>query len=643
MSDYVTLDIETTGSDPWRHELVCVGIGSNVHDPTKGRAYARMLMSRPGTTIVAHSNYDLRWMMLDGATLAPGVHFHDTKGAAWLLDATQELDLDSLAQKYLGYSPPKLIRMRSRVVCFECASGEIVPIQEAPFEEVAAYCQSDCRTEGELYECLRELLQERGLWEHFVNDKAPLSRLLVEMEVAGLPYDREAGAEMLEATQARIEELRARLVERTGAPDFNPGSGDQVAKFLYEEVWEHPVRFAIPRLVKMTKDEKWEAVKRITPPGVTLERVGREYAYGQMVLDGLGLQPPRVKRPKDAPEPKRPTVSGKLLGITHGDHPWVEAYIDFLKATKLAGYITSWQDKEHGGRLHGRVDWAGTVTGRLAGRDPNLQQVSTTGDVRGLFRGPMVVGDFGGLEARLAAHFSGDPIMLDVFRDGKDLYGVLAAQAWGGPPTKKNESRPVMKIVWLASQYGAQGETLARTMAVWGIRGYTARKADALLRDLRFAVPRLFEWRDEVIAEARALGYVTTLAGRKRALPDLDSAVWKAMARAERQAVNTKVQGSAADIVERVMLRARNEIDPEVARMILQVHDELLFERMRGWRPEVLDQIREICETGHGFELDVPLVFEAGMAESWADKGSVAAVIEHLEEEASGLELAEAA
>lgn len=636
MSDYTIVDIETTGSDPWRHELVCVGIGSNVHDPTRGRALARMLFSRPGTTVVAHSNYDLRWLMLDGAELGPGVSYHDTKGMAWLLDATQELDLESLAAKYLGYVPPKLIRMRSKVVCFECASGAIVPITEAPFEEVASYCQSDCRTEGELYECLRALLKERGLWEHFVTDKAPLSRLLIEMEVAGLPYDREAGGEMLVETQARIEELRTALVEKTGAPGFNPGSGDQVARYLYEEVWEHPVRFAIPRLVGMSKDAKWDAVEAIKAPGVTLERVGREYAYGHLVLDGLGLEPPYVKKPKDAPTPKRPTVSGKLLGITHGDHPWVSAYIDFLKATKLAGYITSWQDKEHGGRLHGRVDWAGTVTGRLAGRDPNLQQVSTTGDVRGLFRGPMVVGDFGGLEARLAAHFSGDPLMLDVFRDGKDLYGVLAAQAWGGPPTKANESRSVMKVVWLASQYGAQGETLARTMAVWGIRGYTARKADSLLRDLSFTVPRLFEWRDEVIAEARALGYVTTLAGRKRQLPDLDSAVWKAMAKAERQAVNTKVQGSAADIVERVMLNARGAIDPQRARIILQVHDEILWERMAGWTPELLDQIRAICQEGHGFDLDVPLIFEAGMAESWADKGAPAVVVadghEHLAE-----------
>lgn len=636
MSDYVVIDIETTGSIPWEHELVSVGIGLNVHRPDKGRPLARMLLSRPGTTIVAHTNYDLRWLMLDGARLAEGVVYHDTKVMAWLLDATQDLDLESLAVRYLGYAPPKLIRMRAGVVCFQCADGNVVPITEAPWEEVAAYNASDTRTEGELYECLRALLQEQGLWEHFVVEEAPFSRLLVEMEVAGLPYDSAAGGVMLTDTERKQEALRALLVEATGAPDFNPGSGDQVARFLYEEVWTHPVRFEIPRLNGMTPERKLAAVESIAPAGVRVKKVGRDYAYGDLILDGLGLAPPKAKRRRDdEPEPKRPSVSGKLLNVLHGGHPWVANYIGFQKAAKLAGYLRDWQAREHEGRLHGRFDQAGTITGRLAGREPNLQQVSSTGDVRGLFRGDLVVGDYAGLEARLAAHFSRDPVMLDIFRDGKDLYGVLAARAWGGPEDKTNEGRGLMKVIWLSSQYGAQGETLAQTMAIAGMRGYTARKADAMLRDLQFTVPRLFEWREEVIAEARALGYVTTLAGRKRHLADIGSAEWKKMAKAERQAVNSKVQGSAADVVRRAMLALRAAIDPEALRIILQVHDEILGQRGPAWEPSVFEEFVSICETAHGFELEVPLTFEAKVADSWAGKGGdagqvAAGAYEHL-------------
>lgn len=639
MSDFVVIDIETTGSRPWEHDLVSVGIGLNVHRPDKGRGLARMLLARPGTTIVAHTNYDLRWLMLDGAHLADGVAYHDTKVMAWLLDATQELDLDSLAQRYLGYSPPKLIRMRKGVVCFECADGSVVPITEAPWDEVAAYNQSDCRTEGELYGCLRALLMEAGLWEHFLAEEAPFSRLLVEMEAAGLPYDSEAGASMLADTERESGAVRANLVRATGAPDFNPGSGDQVAKFLYEEVWEHPLRFSIPRLNGMSKEEKAEAVERIKPKGVRVTKIGRDYAYGELVLDGLGLAPPKVRKGQE--EKKRPTVSGKVLNVLHGGEPWVAAYVEWKKLTKLEGYLRDWGERVHNGRLHGRFDQAGTITGRLAGREPNLQQVSSTGDVRELFRGePLVVGDFGGLEARLAAHFSGDEVMLDIFREGKDLYGVLAARAWGGPETKENEGRGLMKVIWLSSQYGAQGETLAQTMAIAGMRGYTARKADALLRDLTFTVPRLFQWREEVIEEARTLGYVTTLGGRRRHLPNIGSAEWKKMAKAERQAVNSKVQGSAADVVRRVMLACREAYPPEVARILLQVHDEVIWKRGPEWDDSVFPELVRICETGHGFDLIVPLTFEAVLADSWAAKGGSAGQVqagayEHLSEMAA--------
>jgi len=634
MSDYTVIDIETTGSEPWKHELVSVGIGLNVHRPDKGRQYARMLMSRPGATLVAHTNYDLRWLMLDGARLADGVSYHDTKVMAWLLDATQELDLESLAARYLGYVPPKQIRMRQGVVCFACADGSIVPITEAPWDEVAAYNYSDIRTEGELYECLRAMLMEQGLWEHFIEEEAPFSRLLVEMEVAGLPYDAEAGGAMLTATERQSAAIKARLIEATGAPDFNPGSGDQVARFLYEEVWTHPVKFEIPRLTGMTAERKLAAVESIAPRGVRVKKVGRDYAYGELILDGRGLAPPKPPKWKREQNPDaRPTVSAKQLNVLHGGDPWVAEYVQWKKHTKLEGYLRDWQERVHEGRLHGRFDQSGTITGRLSGREPNLQQVSSTGDVRDLFRlqpeaGHLIVGDFAGLEARLAAHFSGDPVMLDIFREGKDLYGVLAAEAWGGPPTKENEARGLMKVIWLSSQYGAQGETLANTMAVAGMRGYTARKADAMLRDLQFTVPRLFEWREEVIAEARSLGYVTTLAGRKRHLPDIGSAEWKKMAKAERQAVNSKVQGSAADVVRRVMLRAREQVDPAVACIILQVHDEILWETGADWSPDAFSALVRVCETGHGFALEVPLTFEAKVCQSWAAKGGSAGQVQ---------------
>lgn len=632
MSDYVVIDIETTGTDPFTSDILCVGIGRNVHEPSKGRELARLHMSTPGTVIVAHTNFDLRYLMLDGAELGEGVHFHDTKCMAWALDSTQELRLDALAAKYLGYTPPKHIRQVQGKVMFE-AKGGLMPIEDVPWDEMVAYNLSDIETEGELYECLRSLLQERGLWEHFLEEEAPFSRLLVEMEVAGVPFDVEGAAAMVVTASRRRDALRKHLIEAVGVPDFNPASGAQVGDFLYSEVCAFPTRFEIPRLVGMTPERKLEAVKSIAPPGVRVHKVGREYAYGDIVVDGRGLKAPPIDKHK--PVDSRPTVGAKVLTVMHGDDPWVEKYLEWRKTDKIVGtFLSKWLAQQHDGRLHGRFDQSATVTGRLASREPNMQQVPTSEEwnVRDLFRGSLMVGDYAGLEVRLSAHFSRDPLMLDIFHNGKDLYGVLAAQAWGGAEDKSNPGRGLMKVLMLSSQYGARGEKLGEILAFAGMRGYTSRKCNMLLKDLENTLPRLFEWRQEVIEEARALGYVSTLAGRKRHLPDISSAVWKAMATAERQAVNSKVQGSAADVVRRAMLKCRAEVPPEEALIILQVHDEILWERGPAWRDHIVGgygvqesgtfrKLKAICETGHGFELEVPLIFEAKIASSWADKG----------------------
>jgi DNA polymerase-1 len=177
-----------------------------------------------------------------------------------------------------------------------------------------------------------------------------------------------------------------------------------------------------------------------------------------------------------------------------------------------------------------------------------------------------------------------------------------------------------MKIVWLASQYGARGDTLAQTMAEGGVRGYSGAQADAYLADIQKTVPRMFEWREEVIAQARIDGRVVTIGGRPRALADINSAAWQLRFSAERQAVNTLVQGSAADIVRRAMLAARAAVAPSTARICLQVHDEIIWKRGRRFTEGTLKTLRKICETGTGYALDVPLKFELAVAESWADK-----------------------
>lgn len=615
--NYVVLDIESTGLDAFTSELLCVGIGERVYPPEEGLAMAKRLMTLPGAVLVAHTNFDLRYLMLKGARLGKSVHFHDSKVMAWMLDGTQPLDLESLTKRYCGYTPKKVLRQVAKRAMFQSDTVGLVPIEEAPWDELAAYNRSDLQAEADLYEALKRELIRADLWHHFLVEEAPFSRLLVEMEVAGMPFDREAAASLRDENLETMRRQEAELVSQTGAPNFNLRSGDQVARFLYTDIWEQDVRFEIPRLVKISPEEKLKIVQRLAPERVAVDRVGREYAYGKMLLDGMGLKPPKRGKTQKTP---RPSVSAKTLAVLYGDNPWIAQYVEWKKLDKLDGYLRDWIEREHGGRLHGRFDQSGTATGRLAAREPNLQQVATDGPVRGLFRGDLIVGDYSGLEVRLSAHFSGDPVMLDIFRSGKDLYGTLAARAWGGEPGKENPGRGLFKVVMLGSQYGAKGETLAGVMALGGIQGITPEKADALLADLKRTLPRLFEWREEVIAKARVDGFVTTLAGRRRKLADLNSAAWEKRFAAERQAVNSMVQGSAADVVRRAMLAIRDAVDLEVARLVLQVHDELILERGPAWSDDVFPRIVELAETAHGFELECPLGFEAVVAQSWGDK-----------------------
>lgn len=618
MSTVVTVDIETTGKDPFRDELLCVGIGRRVFRPDEGREAMRELMQRKGIVIQAHTNFDLRWLMIEGLQLGKDTAYHDTKVLAWMLDGTQELDLESLSVRYLGERPDKRIKQIANVAMFRLDSGEYVPMADVPWDQLEAYNASDLHHEARLYEVLKQELINAGMWGQFLREEAPFSRLLVEMESTGLPFDRDAAIEKLQINDVEQETLRRGLVESTGDAEFNPGSGDHVARFLYCDLWQSEVRFPIPRLVKMSKEEKLAAVQSLAPAGVTVSRVGRDYGYGMRWFDGIGLRPPkRDKKQKTA----RPSVNSKKLTVLHGTNPWVLAYLDWKRHQKMGGYLRDWIGREHDGHLYGRFDQSGTATGRLAGREPNLQQVATEGPYRALFRGPLVIGDYAGLEARLAAHFSHDPVMMGVFLDGADLYGTLAARAWGGEPTKENPRRALMKVVWLATQYGAGAEQLAFQIALAGIKGYDKARAQALLDDFENTLPRLFEWRREVIAQAEKDGYVTTLGGRRRKLADIKSADWKRKATAERQAVSTRVQGTAADVVRRAMLAARKAVpNPNVARICLQVHDEILWKRERDWNDDVFPELVDVCQNAHGFELDVPLIFEAKIAESWADK-----------------------
>lgn len=680
LPDFTVIDLETTDTDTFNSDLLAVGIGKTVHKPEEGMKVAQELLASEGI-VVAHTNFDLRDLLLRGLTMNPKLQFHDLKVLAFMNgDQQQELDAGTLAKKYLGRSMQKPIHsLKSRVMydlkkgmgvveevdcsscegsgegdgpkgkCRKCKGTKVltdIPIEDVPWPEMEAYNLQDLREETELYEIIRDQLVEKGFWDKFfLAEEAPLSRILIEMEVAGLPIDEEGARAFLEDADEERQRLAKELQEETGVFNFNLKSGDQVAAYLYEELPEFKLEAEVVGLSQMAgpqrSEERIEHARKLLPGNVTVERAGTKYAYGTQRVEGLGLKPPRKKKTREGKMPKRAPIDAENLILLHGKHPWVIKYLRWKSLQTLcSNYLEQWVESMQEGRLHGRYDQARTETGRIASREPNLQAIPVAMDfnVRTLFCAPMMIGDYSGLDARVAAHFSEDPLMLEIYRDNLDLYGTLAANAWGGPATKENENRGLMKILMLSAQYGSQAKSIGDKIRISGLGDEYANKAEKLLRDMEETLSRMFEWRREIEMQALHDGYVATITGRKRYLPDLYSDEWWRRARAERQCVASMVQGTSADIVRRAMLAIRQEVDPDEARIILQVHDEILFERGPAWNDESFDKIVDLAEKGHerdfhaengevlpGFPLLIPMKFGSKLADTWDDKGEAGA------------------
>jgi DNA polymerase I-like protein with 3'-5' exonuclease and polymerase domains len=299
-------------------------------------------------------------------------------------------------------------------------------------------------------------------------------------------------------------------------------------------------------------------------------------------------------------------------------------------------------------RVHPSFNQTGTVTGRLSSSNPNAQNQPSRGPLgrrlRELFQGDLLVADFGQLEPRILASLSGDPVSLDIFRTGQDMYQVIANLIMGHDAD--HEERTFIKTAKLGSQYGARERKLA---AILSLNGFptTLDRAGEILDELA-SIFRVEEaWKREVSAAAADRGYIVTLAGRHRRLKLAfeDRSNWKAVKRGERQAVNAYMQGGAADIVKHTMMDiAADEWLTRLIRMLAQVHDELVFD---AFHPEADPPLaRDVAEAvrAHGeyqatrFGLQVPLVFEPAFGSNWyeakeGDKVDLSPLFEEDEED----------
>jgi DNA polymerase I-like protein with 3'-5' exonuclease and polymerase domains len=569
------------------------------------------------------------------------------------------------------------------------------------WEQFKAYCARDVEAEVRVYQRLDELLDETMWKSFFLNECVPLTTALLDMETAGLPIDLVASERLREELETRHAEMASTLLQQGGLPEaFNVNSGPQMSAYLFHPVFELADSLDVgPWAVECLKscldgehEDCWTkgdtvdfAVPEsalpihavdLLPVGFTSTKVGRTRVDGVYTLKGRGLPGGAKTEKGDRFSTSSPALLTNLMAV---QDEWVRELLAYRKVDKaLTTYLRKFPkiavevgvpgsrptlpSTESGAgeapaayagqptstRVFGRFNQTGTKTGRLSSSEPNLQNIPAHGDlghrIRELFTAPhgrtLVVGDYSQLEPRLMAHFSLDPHMLAVYRGGSgDIYVDMATGIFG---ESNPERRSICKTLVLAMGYGAGDSKVGEILTINGIPT-SADQGAAYVKELREYYGVFFEWRESVIASVRSRGYVQTLSGRHRRLRAAfaDRRNWKNVAYGERQAVNAVVQGSAGDIVNRVLVRGRPVFDAYGLRALAQVHDELLWEgppTLGKLTARALYDTARVAETGHGFDLNVPLVFEPRWCQNWAQKGTGIELPEDLNEEAHDYE-----
>jgi DNA polymerase-1 len=422
----------------------------------------------------------------------------------------------------------------------------------------------------ELAACVLELagslgreVEQRGLREVYESIDLPLIEVLARMEKAGVRVDRQALASLSSRMENDIQRLAGEIHKEAGRT-FNINSPQQLAKVLFEEM-------GIPA-----------PGKKVSTAADVLETLAAEYPIAGKVLEYRQLT--------------------KLKGT----------YADALPL--LIDPAT--------GRIHTSFNQTGASTGRLSSSNPNLQNIPIRTELGREIRAAflpregwkLLVADYSQIELRLLAHFSRDPVLLEAFRRGEDIHTRTASEVFGVPPLMVSpELRRNAKAVNFGIVYGLSAFGLAAQLGI--PQGEAQRYIQGYFE--RYAGVKRFI--DKQIAEVRRAGETRTLFGRRRAIPDINSSQPAVRGFAERTAVNTPLQGSAADLIKLAMIAIDRRLAADGARttMLLQVHDELVLEAPPEELPEVAAMVKHEMETA--CKLEVPLIVDVGVGGNWRD------------------------
>ncbi len=582
----VSLDTETTNINPRQAEIVGYSFAWNPGEayylPVRGPAgeprldpddtLARLrpvLENQAIGKIGQNLKYDMIVLRSAGLELA-GIAF-DSMVASYLLDAGQRNhNLDELAQRYLNHNTTKIDTL--------IGSGKTQKrMDDVAIAEVGPYAAEDADVPLQLHPLLAARLAEEGLDALNRDLEVPLIEVLVELEYHGIRVDKDRLAKLSTRYGQRIEELSVEIEELAGHP-LNIASPKQLANVLFNE-----------------------------------------------------LNLPVIRKTKTGP-----STDASVLDELRDLHPLPAKIVEYRQYSKLKNtYVDAIPDLIHPvtGRVHASFNQVVTATGRLSSSDPNLQNIPVRNEegreIRSAFTAgeagwKLIAADYSQIELRVLAHFSQDEALCTAFANDEDIHTLVASQVFEVPLEEVTSTmRRNAKAVNFGVIYGQSPFGLAKSLGI--------SQADATdFIDSYFQKYRGVEdFINQTLTDCRKLGYVSTLAGRRRLIDGVrqppeqanffESAAHRQLNMPERTAINTVIQGSAADLIKMAMVNLHQVFRQKSheVRMLLQIHDELIFEAA----PPVLAQVAERIETEmtQVMPLEVPLRVDIKSGDNWAD------------------------
>lgn len=566
--DFIAIDIESTGRDPISDSVVGISLcrekGTASYVPIRhlntqnipdALFVLRDVLENPDIAKIGHNlKFDILMIRQDGIHV--GGMLYDTMVASYLLNPNKQVhSLEDVGIEYLNHKKKP----------FKDVLGKLKSFDEVPLNEAAQYAAEDAELAMELKDILFEKLKKEGLENLYFEIEMPLIYVLADMQQAGIKIDIELIRDLSKELERELETLQSRIYTIAGQR-FNINSSQQLSKILFEDLG-----------LKTGKKTK------------------TGYSTNVEVLEQLA-----------------------------GSHELPGEILNYRTLYKLkTTYLDTFPNLiNKTDRIHTSFNQTVTATGRLSSSEPNLQNIPIRGEwgtkIRQVFiaeEGSVLISaDYSQIELRILAHMSQDIGLIEAFSRGVDIHSRTAGEIFAVPSDAITpELRRIAKTINFGIIYGISPFGLSESL------GITPKEAGILIESYFKRHQGVRAFIDHTLQEARKNNYVATLLNRKRQLSEINSSNANIRQQAERMAINTPIQGTAADLIKIAMIAISKEFKNKrlKTKMVLQIHDELLFEVPEEEIEDVKKLIKDEMESA--LQLSVPLVVDIKTGRNWAE------------------------